>query len=467
MSGMARGQRFDGGLRPEVEKFLASASFDWRLLGDDVAGSLAHVAMLAQAGIIDPEVAGRLQEGLQQIRHEWETGQLTPDKGWEDVHMNVEGRLHQILGPEAGYLHTARSRNDQVALDMHLYLRRHEHETAQNLRGLLEALARLARRTLDVIMPAYTHVQPAQPVRMAHHWLAYAAMFQRDAERLQDAEKRVDISPLGAGALAGTPYPTDPHAPRAALGFSTLYANSIDAVSDRDYCLEYLAWASIFMVHVSRLAEELVVWSSREFGFLSLGEGYSTGSSIMPQKKNPDTAELLRGKSGRVFGHLMGLLTVVKGLPLAYNSDMQEDKEAVFDTVDTIEAVLTVLPGLLDHLTFDPGRLRAQAAAHYSNATDLADRLAAAGVPFREAHHRVGGLVRQLLEKGYESFEAVPDHVWDRLAPGIPRRWLGSLTPEALVEQRRQPFATARQSVLQQIDRLETWLQAAPQAPST
>lgn len=467
MSGMARGKRFEGGLRPEVETFLASASFDWRLLGDDVAGSLAHVAMLSQTGIIDPDVAARLQEGLTQVRREWETGQLTPDSRWEDVHMNVEGRLHQILGPEAGYLHTARSRNDQVALDMHLYLRRHEQQTAHRLRVLLETLVRLARRTIEVIMPAYTHMQPAQPVRMAHHWLAYAAMFQRDAERLQDAETRVNVSPLGAGALAGTPYPSDPHAPRAALGFSALYANSIDAVSDRDYCLEYLAWASIFMVHVSRLAEELVLWSSREFSFLNLGEGYSTGSSIMPQKKNPDAAELLRGKSGRVFGHLMGLLTVVKGLPLAYNSDMQEDKEAVFDTVDTIESVLDILPGLLDHLTFNPQRLHEQAAAHYSNATDLADRLAAEGVPFREAHHRIGGLVRELLEAGYESFEAVPEHVWAAAAPDIPQSWLALLTPEALVERRSQPFSTARQPVLQQIDRLETWLNETRGASSS
>lgn len=464
MSGMARGKRFEGGLRPEVQQFLASAGFDWRLLGDDVAGSLAHVQMLSEAGIIEPGLAEPLQQALAQVRAEWEAGQFRPDSLWEDVHMNVEGRLHQILGPEAGFLHTARSRNDQVALDMHLYLRRHEQVMADKLGELLQTLASLARRTLDVMMPGYTHLQPAQPVRMAHHWMAYAAMFQRDLERLHDARKRVDMSPLGAGALAGTPYPTDPETPRTLLGFSRLYANSIDAVSDRDYCLEYLAWASIFMVHVSRLSEELVLWSSREFGFLSLGDGYSTGSSIMPQKKNPDTAELLRGKSGRVFGHLMGLLTVMKGLPLAYNSDMQEDKEAVFDTVDTVEAVLDILPGLLEHLTFNEERLLAQAAAHYSNATDLADRLAQTGIPFRQAHHRVGGLVRELLQAGYEGFDAVPENIWVSLAPDIPYVWLNALTPEALVEQRRQPFGTARRAVLQQIAQLEQWVSNAPSA---
>ncbi len=464
MSGMARGKRFEGGLRPEVQQFLASAGFDWRLLGDDVAGSLAHVQMLSEAGIIEPGLAEPLQQALAQVRAEWEAGQFKPDSLWEDVHMNVEGRLHQILGPEAGFLHTARSRNDQVALDMHLYLRRHEQVMADKLGELLQTLASLARRTLDVMMPGYTHLQPAQPVRMAHHWMAYAAMFQRDLERLHDARKRVDMSPLGAGALAGTPYPTDPETPRTLLGFSRLYANSIDAVSDRDYCLEYLAWASIFMVHVSRLSEELVLWSSREFGFLSLGDGYSTGSSIMPQKKNPDTAELLRGKSGRVFGHLMGLLTVMKGLPLAYNSDMQEDKEAVFDTVDTVEAVLDILPGLLEHLTFNEERLLAQAAAHYSNATDLADRLAQTGIPFRQAHHRVGGLVRELLQAGYEGFDAVPENIWVSLAPDIPYVWLNALTPVALVEQRRQPFGTARRAVLQQIAQLEQWVSNAPSA---
>jgi argininosuccinate lyase len=464
MSGMARGKRFEGGLRPEVQQFLASAGFDWRILGDDVAGSLAHVQMLSEAGIIEPGLAEPLQQALAQVRSEWEAGQFKPDSLWEDVHMNVEGRLHQILGPEAGFLHTARSRNDQVALDMHLYLRRHEQVMADKLGELLQTLASLARRTLDVMMPGYTHLQPAQPVRMAHHWMAYAAMFQRDLERLHDARKRVDMSPLGAGALAGTPYPTDPETPRTLLGFSRLYANSIDAVSDRDYCLEYLAWASIFMVHVSRLSEELVLWSSREFGFLSLGDGYSTGSSIMPQKKNPDTAELLRGKSGRVFGHLMGLLTVMKGLPLAYNSDMQEDKEAVFDTVDTVEAVLDSLPGLLEHLTFKEERLLAQAAAHYSNATDLADRLAQTGIPFRQAHHRVGGLVRELLQAGYEGFDAVPENIWVSLAPDIPYVWLNALTPEALVEQRRQPFGTARRAVLQQIAQLEQWVSNAPSA---
>lgn len=455
---MARGDRFETPLSPEVSQFLSSLSFDWRLLPDDVRGSLAHLDMLAHQGIVSEEVRDKLAQGLQQILQEWQTGTLVPRPEWEDVHMNVEGRLHELVGADAGRLHTARSRNDQVAVDMHLYILREGRSIMQQMHGLIRALAGLAQRTRDIVMPGFTHLQPAQPVRMAHHWLAYAAMFRRDYARLEDWNKRADASPLGAGALAGTPYPTNPDDTREALGFAHLYQNSLDAVSDRDYLLEFLSWASIFSVHVSRVAEEIVLWSNPAFGFVVLGDGYSTGSSIMPQKKNPDVAELLRGKSGRVFGNLMALLTVMKGLPLAYNSDMQEDKEAAFDTVDTVKAVLSVLPGLLENLQFNPERLREAAASQYTNATDLADRLATEGMPFRQAHHRVGGLVRDFIAQGWMHFHAVPPEVWAELAPDIPHAWLSDLTPENLADARAQSFATALASIDQQLASLQHWL---------
>ncbi|PSR22808.1 MAG: argininosuccinate lyase [Sulfobacillus acidophilus] len=458
---MARSDRLSQPLTADVARFLSSLSFDWRLLGDDVEGSLAHVQMLAQRGIIAGDVAQKLTQGLLEIRRRWEEGTLEPRFEWEDVHMNVEGRLHELVGTDGGYLHTARSRNDQVATDMHLYMRRTGQTLQSQCLTLINAIVSVAERTVDVVMPGYTHMQPAQPIRLAYHWLAYANMFRRDWSRLQDWAKRSDLSPLGAGALAGTPYPTDPEQTGQTLGFAALYQNGLDAVSDRDYLLEFLAWASIFMVHVSRLAEELVLWSTPEFGFVTLPDGFSTGSSIMPQKKNPDVAELLRGKGGRIYGHLMGLLAVVKGLPLAYNSDLQEDKEAVFDTVDTVQSVLSILPGLVHGLSFDEVRLKAAASAQFTLATDLADRLAQTGMPFREAHHRVGGLVRQLLNRGYTRFEEVNPDVWEDVAPDIPYSWIQELRPEQAADARTQPFATARPSVVQQIATLKQWIQGA------
>ncbi|MCL5116266.1 MAG: argininosuccinate lyase [Firmicutes bacterium] len=458
MSQMARSNRFAGGLSPEAAAFCSSLSFDWRLLPDDIEGSLAHLAMLEKAHILPEGVAVKLRQGLIQIREEWSAGNLVPRPEWEDVHMNVEGRLHEIVGPDAGYLHTGRSRNDQVATDMHLYLKRQALYIGGELAGLIATLQHLAEETLDVVMPGHTHMQPAQPILMAHHWLAYAWMFQRDATRLDDWTRRADLSPLGAGALAGTPYSSDPDFTRRQLGFAGLYQNSLDAVSDRDYLIEFLSWASLFMMHVSRLAEELVLWSSPAFGYVTPGDGYSTGSSIMPQKKNPDVAELMRGKSGRVFGHLMSLLAVMKGLPLAYNSDMQEDKESVFDTIDTVLAVLSVLPGLLRSLEIHADRMRDQAEAQFVNATDLADLLTEQGTPFREAHHRVGQLVKDVLNAGYDRFSAVPEDAWREFAPDIPQEWAYHLTPETLVAARRQPFSTARASVESQIAQLALWL---------
>ncbi|NMP21729.1 argininosuccinate lyase [Sulfobacillus sp. DSM 109850] len=452
---MARSGRFKGGLAPEAATFCASIGFDWRLVGEDLDGSLAHLAMLEATGILASEKAAIIRRGLEQIRQEWQRGELTPRAEWEDVHMNIEGRLHEIIGPDAGYLHMARSRNDQVATDMHLYMMRVAGRFRSGLSEVLASLIELAEETASVIMPGTTHFQPAQPIRMAHHWLAYGWMFHRDLERLRDWEKRGSLSPLGAGALAGTPYPTDPVLAQHQLGFDALYQNSLDAVSDRDYLLEFLAWASIFGTHVSRMAEELVLWSHPRLGYVSLGDGYSTGSSIMPQKRNPDVAELLRGKSGRLFGRLMGLLTVMKGLPLAYNSDMQEDKEAVFDVVDTVDSILALLPGLLGSLEIYPERMRQAVEEGFVNATDLADRLAQGGMPFRQAHHRVGELVRAVIEAGYDRFEDVPQDTWETLAPDIPHTWLEHLTPEALVESRKQSFSPASASIEGQIAALK------------
>lgn len=456
---MARGGRFENPLDPAAAAFLSSLSVDWRLLADDVDGSIAHVRMLGDKGIIPQEAAKKIESGLGTIRARWDAGTLLPRTEWEDVHMNVEGYLHELIGPDAGFLHTARSRNDQIAVDMHLYMRREGIALSRHLVRLIQSLCSLAERTIDVVMPGYTHMQPAQPIRMGHHWLAYAAMFHRDFGRLSDWQRRANDSPLGAGALAGTPYGTDPLQTAHALGFEKLYENSLDAVSDRDYLVEFLSWASLVMMHVSRICEELVLWSSPHWGFVALADSYSTGSSIMPQKRNPDAAELLRGKAGRVYGDLMSLLTVMKGLPLAYNTDMQEDKTSVFDAVDTVSQALPLLASMLDTLTIAEDRLQSAAAANFINATDLADQLAQTGVPFRHAHHVVGTLVLKALEAGYEQFDAIPAHLAAHWAPEIPSTWLKTLGPASLADARKQPFATARSSVMAQLAAWRSWLE--------
>ncbi|CAB1129796.1 argininosuccinate lyase [Candidatus Hydrogenisulfobacillus filiaventi] len=460
----ARNPLFRGGPAPEAQAFTASVRFDWRLLPFDIQGSRAHVAMLAARGILDPDTARRLDEGLAQVLAEAESGRFTPRLEWEDVHMNVEGRLAEILGPVAGTLHTARSRNDQVQVDMLLYMRHVYGRMQERLAGLAGALLQQARAHLDVIIPGYTHMQAAQPVLLAHHWLAYTEMLRRDLGRLDDWARRMNRSPLGAGALAGTPYPTDPEDTARRLGFDGIYRNSLDAVSDRDYLVEFLAWAAITAMHLSRLGEELVLWSSVEFGYIRVDDAYSTGSSIMPQKRNPDVAELVRGKAGRVYGNLLGLLTTLKGLPLAYNSDLQEDKEAVFEVVDTMDQVLEVLAGMVRTLTVDRARIRARLGRDFTAATDLADRLAAAGMPFREAHHLVGALVGRLLEEGKGFGDVTP--AWlaafleDAGRPGaIDPAWLAELTPERLVAARRQPFATAPERVAERLAEAERFWQ--------
>ncbi len=384
------GGRFAGETEKTVEDFTNSLGFDRRLFRQDIAGSMAHARMLGRQGIISTAEAEELVRGLSEIRTEIEAGEFDFDPALEDIHMAIETRLTAKVGEVGRKLHTARSRNDQVALDVRLYLAEEVEALIEALTELRRAGVRLARHQLGTIMPGYTHLQRAQPILLAHHLLAYDEMWRRDILRLSESLARIKVSPLGAAALAGTTFPIDPQFTAEQLGFPEVFRNSLDAVSDRDFLLEFLAHASIIMVHLSRLSEELILWSSREFGFVALPDAYATGSSIMPQKKNPDVPELIRGKSGRVAGHLMGLLMTVKGLPLAYNRDLQEDKEPLFDTVDTVKAAVTLMAGLLANLTVRPERMAAALHGGFLTATDMADYLVTKGVPFRTAHEQVG-----------------------------------------------------------------------------
>jgi argininosuccinate lyase len=379
--------------------YTVSIHYDKRLYRQDIAGSKAHVRMLARQGIISAEDAGRIVDGLETVQEEIASGNFPWDASLEDLHMNVEARLAQLIGPVAGRLHTGRSRNDQIALDLRLYTREVIEDTLVHLRGVQQALVELCEKYTGVIMPGYTHLQRAQPVLFAHHLLAYFQMLQRDVGRFKDCYHRTDVLPLGSGALAGVPYPTDREFVAGELGFSKISSNSMDAVSDRDFALEFQFAAATCMMHFSRLSEEIVLWSSREFGFIKLADEFTTGSSIMPQKRNPDFAEIARGKTGRVYGNLMGLLTVLKGLPLTYNRDLQEDKEGFFDTVDTLLATLKVFQGMLPGLTLDVARVSSLAGESYMLATDLADYLVGKGVPFREAHGVMRDLCRYCEER--------------------------------------------------------------------
>ena len=391
--------RFQKGVDKMVEKYVASIPFDWRLYKQDIAGSMAHAQMLANQGLISKKEAELIIRGLVSIREEIEQGKLEFKLELEDIHMNIESRLFEKIGDVAGKLHTARSRNDQVALDLRLFVKEAIGETISKLKHFQLALLDVAEANKSVIMPGYTHLQQAQPVLFAHHLLAYFEMLQRDVMRFQDCMKRTDVLPLGSGALAGVGYSIDRDFVAKKLEFSELSRNSLDAVSDRDFVIEYEAAASIAMMHVSRLAEEIVLWSSEEFSFVELDEAYATSSSIMPQKKNPDVVELARGKTGRVYGNLLGLLTVMKGLPLAYNRDMQEDKEGLFDTADKLLTTLEVFAGLIKTLKIDADRMRQVMSGSYLLATDVADYLVRKGLPFRQAHKTVGELVQYAIGK--------------------------------------------------------------------
>jgi len=383
-----------------VQGYVASITFDQRLYRQDIQGSIAHVKMLAKQGIITDSEAETIIKGLNSIREEIEQGKLQFKIELEDIHMNIEARLFEKIGDVAGKLHTARSRNDQVALDIRLFLKEEMLKTIDKLRGLQHSLLELAEANETVIIPGYTHLQQAQPALLAHHLLAYFDMFQRDKGRFRDCLKRTDVLPLGSGALAGVPYLIDREFVARELGFSEVSTNSLDAVSDRDFVIEYEAVAAIAMMHLSRLAEEIILWSSSEFSFIEIGAAYTTGSSIMPQKKNPDIAELARGKTGRVYGNLMSILTTMKALPLAYNRDMQEDKEELFDTMDTLHSSLKVFAEMMKTIKINTERISQAMKADYILATDLADYLVKKGMPFREAHGVVAELAVYSTNKG-------------------------------------------------------------------
>jgi len=384
----------------QARNYLASIPFDRRLYRQDIEGSIAHARMLAKQGIIAESEVETIIKGLNSIREEIEQGKFQFKTELEDIHMNIEAGLFEKIGDAAGKLHTARSRNDQIALDMRLFVKEEILKTIDKIKALQTSLVELAEANKSVIMPGYTHLQQAQPVLLAHHLLAYFEMFERDKERFHDCLRRTDVLPLGSGALAGVPYPLDREFVARELDFSKVSTNSMDAVSDRDFVIEYAAVAAIVMMHLSRLAEELILWSSSEFGFIEMGEAFTTGSSIMPQKKNPDVAELARGKTGRVYGNLMGIITTMKSLPLAYNRDMQEDKEGLFDTVDTLHSSLEVFAGTIKTIKVNTERISQAMKTDYILATDLADYLVKKGMPFREAHGAVAKLSKYAASKG-------------------------------------------------------------------
>ena len=398
MSDMMWGGRFTKAEEKNALDFNASISYDCRMYKEDIAGSKAHAKMLARHGIISEEDLVKITEGLSKIKKEIDDGKFPFSIELEDIHMNVEKRLTDDIGDAGARLHTARSRNDQCALDLHMYMKRQMGRLADKLIAVEEALLNAAEKYKDVILPGYTHMQRAQPVLFAHHMLCYFAMLERDFKRLEDCYEMADMSPIGACALAGTTYPTNPLEEAEDLHFSKVYGNSLDAVSDRDYLLQFLSFASICAIHLSRLSEEFIYWSTSEFQFIELDDGYSTGSSIMPQKKNPDMCELIRGKTGRIYGSLMGLLTVMKGLPLAYDKDMQEDKEGVFDAMDTLYFALDIYAGMINTMTVNGKHTREVLEHDFSNATDMADYLAKKGLPFRQAHAVVGNAVHYCIE---------------------------------------------------------------------
>ncbi|WP_414546166.1 argininosuccinate lyase [Nostoc sp. CCY0012] len=445
-------QRFESALHPAIARFNASINFDIELIEYDLTGSQAHAKMLAHTGIISPTEGEQLVAGLEQIRQEYQQGKFQPGIDAEDVHFAVERRLTEIVGDVGKKLHTARSRNDQVGTDTRLYLRDQIQQIRNQLREFQGVLLDIAEQHVETLIPGYTHLQRAQPVSLAHHLLAYFQMTQRDWERLGDVTRRVNISPLGCGALAGTTFPIDRHYTAELLHFEDIYANSLDGVSDRDFAIEFLCAASLIMVHLSRLSEEIILWSSEEFRFVTLKDSCATGSSIMPQKKNPDVPELVRGKTGRVFGHLQAMLVIMKGLPLAYNKDLQEDKEGLFDSVNTIKASLEAMTILLQEgLEFRTQRLAAAVAEDFSNATDVADYLAARGVPFREAYNLVGKVVKTSIAAG-KLLKDLTLEEWQQIHPAFAADIYEAISPRQVVAARNSyggtGFAQVSQALL-------------------
>ena len=459
------GGRFTKQTNHLVEEYTASIHFDKALAEEDIQGSLAHVSMLGKCGIVPAEDVEIIKKGLNKVLDKIRAGEIQFSVSDEDIHMNIEKHLIEEIGAVGGKLHTGRSRNDQVATDMHLYLRKRVVELTGLLHGLQESLITQAKSNMDTIIPGYTHLQRAQPILFPHHLMAYVSMFERDIDRLKDSYKRINVLPLGAGALAGTTFPIDRHYVAEQLGFDGVYENSLDAVSDRDFIVEFLAGASLIMTHLSRLCEELVLWSSTEFSFIELDDAFCTGSSIMPQKKNPDVAELVRGKTGRVYGNLIGLLTVLKSLPLAYNKDMQEDKEGMFDTVATLEGALQLFAPMIATMKVNTGRMREEVNKDFSNATDIADFLVGKGLPFRQAHEVIGKTVLYCIQEGKYLLDLTLEE-FQNFSPLFDDSIYAVLQPEAVVNARNVYGGTATVQVAAAIERAEdklthtvTWLE--------
>ena len=449
------GGRFSQPTDTFVEEFTASIDFDKRLYRQDIRGSIAHARMLGRQGIIPMADVNDIVSGLEDILSRIEAGAFDFSVSLEDIHMNIEARLSAAIGEAGKRLHTGRSRNDQVAVDIRLYLRDEIAEVINYLDLLTGSLLIQAERNLGVIMPGYTHLQVAQPILFSHHMLAYVEMFRRDRGRMEDCRKRMDVLPLGAGALAGTTFPIDREFVAAQLDFPDVTRNSLDSVSDRDFALEFMSASSILMMHLSRFSEELILWSTSEFDFIELSDSFCTGSSIMPQKKNPDVPELVRGKTGRVYGNLMALLTVMKALPLAYNKDMQEDKEPLFDTIDTVKGSLKIFADMVREMRVKAEIMREAAACGFSNATDVADYLVRTGMPFREAHEVVGKSVRYCIEHGKRLEELSPDE-WKSFSGLIGPDIYDAITLEASVNARRATGGTALERVKAEIERLKS-----------
>jgi argininosuccinate lyase len=454
--------RFEGTLHPAIVRFNASIEFDIKLIEYDLDGSIAHSKMLAKVGIISDAEAGQIERGLERIRQEYRSGNFNPGIDAEDVHFAVERRLIEIIGDTGKKLHTARSRNDQVGTDIRLYLRDRIASIQTQLRSWQQVLLTLAEAHIDTPIPGYTHLQRAQPISLAHHLLAYFEMARRDEERLGDVIKRTNISPLGCGALAGTTFPIDRDYTAELLGFDRPYANSLDGVSDRDFAIEFLSAASLIMMHLSRLAEEVILWASEEFRFVTLTDRCATGSSIMPQKKNPDVPELVRGKTGRVFGHLQGLLVLMKGLPLAYNKDLQEDKEAIFDAVETVGVCIEAMTILMSEgLVFQPDRLSAAVAADFSNATDVADYLVTKDVPFREAYNLVGKVVKTCLSQN-KLLKDLTMAEWQQLHPAFESDIYQFIAPARVISARNSFGGTGFDRVKAAIETAKGQLRSHP-----
>jgi argininosuccinate lyase len=446
------GGRFTKTAEEWVDEFGASIPFDQELVEEDIEGSIAHVTMLGKCGILPNKDVEKIKNGLLTLLEKAKQGKLEFSVAYEDIHLNIEKMLIDEIGPVGGKLHTGRSRNDQVATDMHLYLRKRVTEIITLIGQLQKVLVEKAEEHVETIVPGYTHLQRAQPISFAHHLLAYFWMLERDRERFRESLKRINKSPLGAGALAGTTFPIDRYMTAELLGFDGIYENSIDAVSDRDFIIEFLSNSAMLMMHLSRFCEELILWSSQEFQFVEIDDAFATGSSIMPQKKNPDMAELIRGKTGRVYGNLFGLLTVMKGTPLAYNKDMQEDKEGMFDTVKTVIGSLKIFAGMIETMKVNVDVMEKATKQDFSNATELADYLANKGVPFREAHEIVGKLVLTCIEKGVFLAD-LPLDVYKEASPLFEEDIYEALKPYTAVNRRNSAGGTGFSEVRKALEK--------------